>query len=139
MALLRPSRQPDFYITQEALDRIRGNEGDLQLQDLPPTDAEGVRTFLGQRDAIGVLSSGYLSHQTSDDQIAGLDFFRLEPEEKRQKHEPPINVYHFYVGRNCDESGKYPVWRCRGSEKSNHWMSESQFYFLIDDLPNNSS
>lgn len=138
---------PNFYIDAENYDRLIGS-GCWEIQDLPPNRAELVKPFLNNEDTIAVFASGCppQPHSTlggsipdtadSDEDIAGIDWVRLESNPK--PGEPSLNVYHFVI-KKPDENG-YTVFACRdGKSIAPHWSEweNMNVYFpKEDDTPN---
>lgn len=125
-----PRKQPDFWIPEQAFQKLVGNHGLCQIQDLDNAAAASVRPFLGDPvDTVGVFASGYLPHQTTSDKLAGIDRIRheMKPGPRERALNVELNVYHYAVGRPSPSGlhpGMYPVWRCEPSSNQTmapHW------------------
>ena len=125
-----PNRQPNFWITEIAFNKLVGNYGLCQIQDLNNADARSVQPFLGgPADTVSVFTSGFIPDQTDAAKVAGIDRIRHEmnPSAKERKLNVELNVYHYAVGRPSPSglhSGEYPVWQCNPISNQSiapHW------------------
>jgi len=99
--------EPNFYISERCYrDAVRA--GNWDINDLPNEVATAIRPFLGAGDSLGLFASGTLPPQPDQQgRVAGMDWVRHEPPERRRSDEGPLNFYHFVVKNRTDRG--YPV------------------------------
>jgi hypothetical protein len=104
-------QQPNFYITDAQYQQLVPT-GSWHINEIPLSIAQQVRGHFNIDSSFALFTSGAKADPTmvrpEDSVLAGLDWIRHETNPR--PGEPPLNVYHYFVGSGS--SGKYPVYDC---------------------------
>jgi hypothetical protein len=119
-AAVNSSMKPNFFITKKNFEQLIG-PGFWKIQDIPALRAQQIRPFLGSQDTLAVFASGLAPRQLnhiSEELIGGIDWVRLESSPKDK--EPPLNVYHYVIGKETENG--YPVYGpYKDGSIAGHW------------------
>ncbi|MBM3988179.1 MAG: hypothetical protein FJ294_09515 [Planctomycetes bacterium] len=118
-------RAPNFHISFRNCEALIG-AGMWSIIEVPPDRWAAVKDHLGKTETLAVFASGVAPRASPrvEAHIAGIDRVKLEHHPK--PGEPPLNVYHYGIGRPDGHS--YPVFGpIRNGSTAPHWSD-------LDDL-----
>ena len=104
-------KAPNFYITEGDYRRLVPT-GSWHINEIPLKIGREIRAHFGISSSFAMFASGAEADPTrirpEDTVLAGIDWIRHETNPK--PGEPPLNVYHYFVGSGS--AGLYPVYDC---------------------------
>lgn len=104
-------QQPNFFITEQQY-RDLIITGSWHINEVPLEKAEKVKAHFGIESSFALFASGKQADpamiRAEDSVLAGIDWIRHET--NPMPGEPPLNVYHYFVGSGS--AGLYPVYHC---------------------------
>ncbi len=97
---------PNFYISKENYNELIG-PGFYRRMDIPSEIWTHIKDHFGMNDTLALFASGDKPHKIDkqNSNHGGIDWLKLEP--NRKKGEPPLNAYHYAIGK--PSGGFYPV------------------------------